>query len=424
MNRHLPYRLAGALLAIAIGAGAAAAQGTQDQTGGLPGEWLARYSNARSLGFGSANVAVADDPLGVMWNPAGLSFMNQDELRFENAQLFGESSLNSLGFAVPGSRWPSFGVSMVSLSSGDFQRTNDVNDALGTFKEGETAWLLSTSKAFSPRLAVGANVKLVQQTVESFSANGTGVDLGALFQLTPGLKLGASMMNVGGPSLKLRDVAESYPSQLRGGAALALLQGRALIALELDHADGLGTQFHGGAEYWILSGMALRMGWSPDGASGGFTYRVGPRYTIDYAAADHPLGLQHHVGVSAHFGGYYASSAAEPQVFSPTGEQAVTKISLNARTKSGPSTWTLEIVDKSDEVVRRFGGQGQPPSHLEWDGKNENGLPLPDGFYRYSLVVKDAAGRVVAGPPRFIAISTGGPQGAVPMVPSAENPDK
>jgi len=250
------------------------------------------------------------------------------------------------------------------------------------------------------------------------------VDLGALFQLTPGLKLGASMMNVGGPSLKLRDVAESYPSQLRGGAALALLQGRALIALELDHADGLGTQFHGGAEYWILSGMALRMGWSPDGASGGFTYRVGPRYTIDYAAADHPLGLQHHVGVSAHFGGYYASSAAEPQVFSPTGEQAVTKISLNARTKSGPSTWTLEIVDKSDEVVRRFGGQGQPPSHLEWDGKNENGLPLPDGFYRYSLVVKDAAGRVVAGPPRFIAISTGGPQGAVPMVPSAENPDK
>ena len=312
MNRHLPNRLAGALLGIAIGAGAAAAQSTQAQTGGLPGEWLARYSNARSLGFGSANVAIADDPLGVMWNPAGLSFMNQDELRFENAQLFGETSLNSLGFAVPGSRWPSFGVSMVSLSSGDFERTNDVNDALGTFKEGETAWLLSASKAFSPRLALGANVKLVQQTVESFSANGTGVDLGALFQLTPGLKLGASMMNVGGPSLKLRDVTESYPSQLRGGAALGLLQGRAMIAVELDHADGLGTQFHGGAEYWILSGMALRMGWSPDGASGGFTYRVGPRYTIDYAAADHPLGLQHHVGVSAHFGGYYASSAAAP----------------------------------------------------------------------------------------------------------------
>jgi hypothetical protein len=423
MNRHLPSRIAGALLGIALGAGTAAAQ-SQDQTSGLPGEWLARYSNARALGFGSANVALADDPLGVMWNPAGLSFMNQNEVRFENAHLFGETSLNSLGLAVPGSRWPSFGVSMVSLNSGDFERTNDVNDPLGTFKEGETAWLLSASKAFSPRLAVGMNVKLVQQTVEAFSANGTGVDLGALYQIVPGLKLGASYMNVGGPTLKLRDVAEAYPSQVRGGAALSVLQGRGLLAVELDHADGLGTQFHTGAEYWLFSGMALRMGYSPDGASGGFTYRAGPRYTIDYAAADHALGLQHRIGVSAHFGGFFASSAADPQVFSPTGEQAVTRISLNSRTKAGPSTWTLEIVNKADAVVRRFGGQGQPPSHLEWDGKDENGLPLPDGFYRYSLVVKDAAGRVVAGPPRFIAISTGGPQGAVPMVPSAENPDK
>jgi flagellar hook assembly protein FlgD len=111
-------------------------------------------------------------------------------------------------------------------------------------------------------------------------------------------------------------------------------------------------------------------------------------------------------------------------VFSPTGEQAVTRIALNSRTKAGPQTWALEIVNKSDEVVRRFGGQGQPPAHLEWDGKDENGLPLPDGNYRYSLVVKDAVGRVVAGPARYIAISTGGPQGAVPLVPTAEHPDK
>ena len=192
----------------------------------------------------------------------------------------------------------------------------------------------------------------------------------------------------------------------------------------MDHADGLGTQFHAGAEYWILSAMALRMGWSPDGGSGGFSYRFAPRYALDYAAANHALGLQHRIGISAHFGGFFASSVADPQVFSPTGEQAVTRISLNARTKAGPQIWTLEIVNKSDQVVRSFGGQGQPPSHLEWDGKDESGLPLPDGIYRYSLVVKDAAGRVVSGPVKLIAISTGGPQGTVPVVPSAENPDK
>src|SRR6058998_3173457 len=112
------------------------------EAAGVPGEWLSRYTSARTLGMGGAYVATADDPLGVLWNPAGISTMDQNELRFENARLFEETSINGLGFAVPGSWLPSFGVSMVSMGSGDFQRTNDMNDPLGTFKNGETAYLL------------------------------------------------------------------------------------------------------------------------------------------------------------------------------------------------------------------------------------------------------------------------------------------
>jgi hypothetical protein len=331
MNRNLQSLLACVLLGATFGIAPAAAQ---DQAAGSPGEWLARYSSARSLGLGSAYVATADDPLGVLWNPAGLSFMDQNQVRFENARMFGETTINSFGFAVPGSRWPSLGVAMVTLGSGEFQQTNDMNDELGSFKEGETAWLLTASKAVTPRVSLGANFKLVQQTVESFSAGGFGMDLGALVQVLPDLKLGVSMMNVGGPSLKLRDEQETYPSQIRGGAALNVLQGRGLVAVEMDHAEGLGARFSAGAEYWIMSGVALRMGYSPDGGSGGFTYRFAPQYSLDYATADHALGLQHRVGVSAHFGGFFASSNAEPQVFSPTGEHAVTRISLNSRSST------------------------------------------------------------------------------------------
>jgi hypothetical protein len=163
------------------------------------------------------------------------------------------------------------------------------------------------------------------------------------------------------------------------------------------------------------------MGYDPSGGSGGITYRFMPQYSLEYAAADHPLGLTQRVGLSMRFGGFFASSVADPAVFSPTGDRAVTRITLNSRTKADPQTWSLDILSKSDEVVRRFGGQGQPPSHLQWDGKDENGLPLADGVYRYSLVVKDAVGRTVAGPVRTVEISTGGPQGTVPLVPSASN---
>src|SRR6266487_794301 len=101
MNRMKLVSMGGVALAGALAlAGPSAAQ---TQTAGMPGEWLTRYTSARTLGLGSSFVATADDPLGVIWNPAGLSSMDQNEVRFENARLFEETSINAFGFAVPGS---------------------------------------------------------------------------------------------------------------------------------------------------------------------------------------------------------------------------------------------------------------------------------------------------------------------------------
>lgn len=388
-----------------------------EATAGAPGEWMSSYSTARTLALGGAYVAVADDPLGVLWNPAGLSAMDQNELRFENARLFEDTSINGFGFAVPGSWLPSFGLTMLSLGSGEFQRTNDLNDPLGTFRNTETAYLFTMSKAFSRRFAIGTNLKLVQQSVEDFSAGGFGVDVGGWYHLTPYLRLGAAVSNLAGPTITLRDVAETYPLHLRGGAALQVLDGRGLVTAQLDQSEGMGTRMHAGAEYWIGSGMALRVGFDNDYETGGFSYRFAPRYQLDYGVADQALGLTHRVGLSYRFGGFFASSHAEPAVFSPTGEKAVTRIALDAHTKAAAEVWTLDIVSKGAEVVRRFSGNGQPPAHIEWDGKDETGLPLADGVYRYCLTVKDHEGRELVAHTRAIEIFTSGPQGEVPVIP-------
>lgn len=405
-----------AVLAALVAAPAVRAQ--EQNAGAAPGEWLSRYTSARTLALGGAYVAMADDPLGVLWNPAGLSGMNENELRFENGLLFEQTSLNAFGLAIPGSRWPSFGLAFVTMRSGDFQRTNDMNDVLGTFSEGESAWLFTASRAFTPQLAIGANLKLVQQTVEAFSGGGIGADLGVTFAPVPGLKFGASVANLGGPSVKLQNTAESWPTVVRGGASLGILGGRALLTAQVDHLDGLGPRLHGGTEYYLQPGLALRVGFDQSTGTGGFSYRFAEQYRLDYAVADHPLGLTHRVGLSWRFGGFHAASVADPETFSPTGERAVTRIDLYSKTKSSPQTWTLDIIDKSDATVRRFGGSGQPPSHLQWDGKDENGLPLADGTYRYRLTVRDAAGRVLEGPVRAIEIFTTGPQGVVPVTPA------
>lgn len=418
MRRHAircgrPVLLAAALL-LAAGRGPAHA----GETAGLPGEWLAQYTNARVLGLGGAYVATASDALGVLWNPAGMSLMDQDELRFENARLWEDTGVNSVSLCVPGSRLPSIGVGMIALRSGEFQRTNELNDALGTFQEGETAYLLSLSHNLTPRLALGGTAKLVQQQVEDARGSGFGFDLGGIVALTPALKVGLSVANLGGPTIALRDVDETYGTLVRGGAALSVFQGRGLVAIQLDRSEGLGTRFHAGTEYWILPGFGLRGGWSDDGGSGGLSYRFAPQYQVDYAAADRPLGVTHRLGLSVRFGGFFASSQADPEAFSPTGEKPVTRVALNARTKGETREWALDILNKSDTVVRRFGGQGRPPAHVEWDGKDETGLPLADGSYRYRLVVRDRDGRAVESPVRAVEISTGGPVVQVPVVPA------
>ena len=419
LDRVLRFRIAAlaalvALFAVVFTPSLARAQ---EADGGSPGSWLSQYVTARTIGLGGAFVGVADDASAVAWNPAGLATLVPNELRFETAMLFEDTSINALNFAVPGNKLPSFGLSIVALSSGGFQRTNELNDDLGEFSEGETAYILSAAKSVNTRFAVGTNVKVIRQSVEEASANGVGFDLGAIYQVNPSVKVGVSALNLGGPNLTLRDTKETFPLEFRVGFSATVLRGRGLLTAEVDQAEGPGTRFRGGTEYWVQPAFALRVGYDEQDPAGGLSYRFANKYQFDYGVLDHDLGLTHRVGLTYRFGGFFANAKADPPVFSPTGEKAVTKIELNSRTKAEPESWTLTLMNKSDEVVRTFGGKGQTPAHLLWDGKDETGLPLPDGDYRYTLTVRDAEGRVIDSRTRIVQISTGGPQGAVPVIP-------
>ena len=70
----------------------------QNESGGAPGSWLSGYAGARTVGLGGAFVATADDALGVLWNPAGLQWMDQNMAMFEKAMRM----FNPFGVGQPG----------------------------------------------------------------------------------------------------------------------------------------------------------------------------------------------------------------------------------------------------------------------------------------------------------------------------------
>ncbi|MGH2570746.1 MAG: PorV/PorQ family protein [bacterium] len=415
MNATRTVLPAAPLVALALAAQGLVPASAEDLTGGVAGDWLSRYTGAGTAGLGGAFVATANTPFGMLWNPAGIARMYQNEVHFEMSQLFEGTQFHSVGFAMPSQSLPSFGLAVLSLRSGDFERTNDLNEPQGSFQEGEMAFVLSASKNLSRRLSLGTNVKVVRQSIAEFDAAGFGADLGVMFDVTDGVRLGASLLNLAGPSLKLREVEEKYPVEMRGGGAWRFLDGRGLVSMEVDHREGPGVAFRGGTEFWVHPTMALRMGYDGGSPAGGMSYRVSPSMQLDYGLADHELGVTHKIGIAYRFGGFFASSKADPQVFSPLGEKAVTKFALEAHAKSAIEKWSLDIVDKQDQVVRRFSGREEPPSHVMWDGKDESGVPLPDGAYTYRLVVVDSEGREMADHERVIEIATGGPSGHVPV---------
>jgi hypothetical protein len=404
------------LLALVISAVGATTANAEDPNNGVPGDWLSRYMGPRPAGVGGAFVALANDPTGAVWNPAGLSFISQNTIHLESSRYFESTAINGLSFAVPGRRLPSVGLTILNLRSGDFEKTNDLNESMGEFNESDMAFIFSASKNLTHKFALGANFKIVRHAVDEFDAAGFGVDLGLMYNVLPSVRVGASLLNIGGPSVNMREIDETYPAEFRGGLAFTFFGGRGLVSTEFNHRSGPGTSFYGGTEFWVHRSLALRVGYAENNPGGGFSYRVSPEFRFDYAAVDHELGMTHRFGLSYQFGGFFANSQAVPEVFSPLGQQSVTKFNLQASTKGDANNWSLEIVDKQGQVVRRFAGKGVPPAHIMWDGKDETGLPLPDGMYTYQIVVVDEYGDTLEGHPRSVEITTEGPKGTVPVI--------
>ena len=416
-SNYITGRLAHAALWLLAATAAAGPAAAADGGEGLPGDWLGRHSSARAAALGGARVALADEPLSALVNPAAAAWFERGAVQIGTTRLFEDTSVNSFGVALPASGRPSLAFNVLSFGSGGFERTGALSDeALGTFDEGNLALGLAVAQPLSDRIAAGAQVKLARQSLDEFSGSGLGFDLGLIGRLPAGVQVGVSALNLGGPTLALRTRDETYLRELRGGVAVPVSAGNGLLAMDVVQRDGASTQVHAGGRF-RLQALELSLGYDIDNFAAGFSYRLPSGLQLDYAMSDHDLGLVHRIGIIWRFGGFSAEAQAMPAVFSPTGSEPVTRFALKARTRSDASAWQLEIIDGSGLVVRTYAGQGQPPADIVWDGKDAAGRPLPDGAYTYQLRVDERGGTSLDARPGTVEISSGGPRGVIEVAP-------
>jgi hypothetical protein len=386
----------------------------QEGTAGMPGTYLHTGVGARAMAMGQAFTALAKDGTAIYWNPAGLANQDPYQIYFMHSSLFMDTNFDYVAATAPTRQYGNFGLGLIALTSGNFQQTSELNEELGTFGLSDMAFMLSWSKVVGSDVAVGLNYKLVTQKMLDYSGIGHGFDLGLKRQFFDWLYTGFTITNLLTPKMTLANVTDVYPRQLRLGLATSLFEDKLLVSTDISKILGWGKlHFSTGLEYHVLSGLDLRIGVNHDR----FTMGIGFAFNkagIGYGAQNtSELGMNHLFAVSYAFGGFGVGAQAVPDVFSPVGEQNISKIELRVKSRSEVSNWIFEILDKQGSIVRSFTQSGELPEEIIWDGRNDRGDFVEDGKFDYRFEVATADGKTYKSGGALVSIFTEGPSGTL-----------
>lgn len=298
------------------------------------GEFLNVGAGARALGMGGAFVAVADDGTAAYWSPGGLSSLKSREVDFMHSQQFDNLvKTNFISYVHPTSSWGTFGISWLRLGVEDIPKTGyvdsngnlkqdytDRNDngikdpgevyielptIVSYFDDVEDGIFLSYGRQLSDNFAAGVNLKIIRQSLGAHSSSGYGIDIGALYQLFEGFKVGLNLRDVPRTKISwdLTGHEDEIPFSIRAGAAytgqIPSLGSVLTISFGVDTKYDTETQY--GAEWWFLQTLALRLGLDNGELSAGCGLRV-TTFQVDYAFIGHDdLGNTHRISTSVQF---------------------------------------------------------------------------------------------------------------------------
>ena len=283
------------------------------QNSGYMGEYLYSFgSSAKSLALGGAGVASIRDSSLSYFNPAGISETVNKEATIFYAPLYANTSFSYIGVTYPLEEGSVFSIARCGLDVSGIDKTDSTGNLNGSTGVYESAYLLSYGKQVGSVLSVGVNLKVVSSSIDTYSAVGYGVDLGAIFKLS-GFNIGVTLQNVIQPAFTFKTEAEPFPLNLRGGVAAELIAEKLFVYSDLCLMNLLpkaGTYSAGykatlrwfeGIEYKVAENISVRGGINYKEITVGAGYSTGD-FDIDYAAGFHSLGLSHRVSLCARFG--------------------------------------------------------------------------------------------------------------------------
>ena len=197
---------------------------TLAQTGGQHVyEFISLPVSARSTGLGDVIIAANDDYLAAaLENPASLSSENVQDIVVSHD--FYLSSVTR-GLIDYGFKLNSFTahVGLQYINYGSFDQTNNLGIIEGDFSASELALNFGVSRDLSTKIRLGANMKLVHSSLESYTSTGLLADVGVMFHNDEkNLNCAIVVKNIGAQLSTYAGESEAVPFDLQIGVSKRL----------------------------------------------------------------------------------------------------------------------------------------------------------------------------------------------------------
>lgn len=259
---------------------------TNNASTGLP--FLTLGIGGRALGMGEAYTALSEDATGVFYNPAGISWGEENEILLMHKLWAFGTSTEFLGstFHVTGL---TFGLGLNSTTVDDIEIRQQPGPALGTFALHDFAASATISWRVDTSLSVGITGKFLYEKIYVDESHGFALDFGARYQLDRSWSLAAALSNLGTMNALVAE-ATKLPTSFRcGGAFRNSISEKYEMTISGDYVkifDDKGSRVHIGGELAYDNIIALRtgyqFGYDAKNWSAGFGICHGP-LRFDYA---------------------------------------------------------------------------------------------------------------------------------------------
>jgi len=144
-------------------------------------EFLNLSSSARLAAMGGKLVPVKDNDLNLVFaNPALLTSEMDKQLSFSGVGYFADIKYGYAAYAAEIKKVGMFAAGMHYVNYGDFTETDETGMVLGEFKAAEYSLNISYARPlYDSSFTVGATLKTIYSSLESYTSVGLALDLGA-----------------------------------------------------------------------------------------------------------------------------------------------------------------------------------------------------------------------------------------------------